>query len=87
MKEQELWSHLKLARNQKGFSLVEVMVAVVILAIGLMGLGTLLTLSVQYQTGYRSGTSQKGTWQPGSIENLTNRRISFSTQQSYDYLK
>ena len=85
MKKLNLWFRLKvLSRNKAGFSLVEVMVAIAILAIGLLGVCKLLTISVQYQVGYHD---QLGTWHPGNIENLKNIRVDFSTKQVYKFIK
>jgi prepilin-type N-terminal cleavage/methylation domain-containing protein len=68
-----------LMHNSKGFSLVEIMVAIVILAVGLLGAGKLLSVSAQYQIGYQD---QAGTWHDGNVKSLMDRRTTFNSTQT-----
>lgn len=63
---------------------MEIMVAIAILTIGLLGAGKLITLSSQYQIGYQD---QAGTWHKGNVQNLMDNRSTFNSKQSYTNLK
>jgi len=85
LKKFNLWSHLRcFASSKAGFTIVEAMVAIAILAIGLLGVGKLLTLSAQYQIGYHD---QAGTWHEGNVKNLVSTRTNFNSKQGYSKLK
>jgi type IV pilus assembly protein PilV len=62
---------MKIRKNEKGFTLIEVMISMVILAIGILGLAPLMVLSI-YSNTYSQDLTQATAVAQDRIEQLKN---------------
>jgi type IV pilus assembly protein PilV len=63
---------MKIRKNEKGFTLIEVMISMVILAIGILGLAPLMVLSI-YSNTYSQDLTQATAVAQDRIEQLKNQ--------------
>lgn len=62
---------MRLRKNDKGFTLIEVMISMVILAVGVLGLAPLMVLSI-YSNTYSQDLTQATAFAQDRIEQLKN---------------
>jgi type IV pilus assembly protein PilV len=65
---------MKIRKNEKGFTLIEVMISMVILAIGILGLAPLMVLSI-YSNTYSQDLTQATAIAQDRIEQLKNQAV------------
>jgi type IV pilus assembly protein PilV len=65
-------------RHEKGFTLLEVMISMIVLAIGILGLGLIMSMSI-YGNTYSKGVTEANALAQREVESLSN-------QQSYGTL-
>ena len=68
----ERGKNMKIRKNAKGFTLIEVMISMVILAVGILGLAPLMVLSI-YSNTYSQDLTQATAVAQNRIEQLKNQ--------------